>query len=159
MAIQENIELEWRGGNLEIAGVTEIGDERDYLQTLKQGDESDYFKFVTRSPNGYRNLRDSGLLILPSPSLLTAYKNRVTQKPGFHNHISRWIAEEAEALKISTEEKTCDILIDEMTIQKNTKLECRGGNLEMVGFYRKRPIKETIYKHLSKMMKETIFSS
>ena len=41
----------------------------------------------TRSPEGYRNLRDSGLLILPSPSMLIAHKNNVTQRPGFHKNI------------------------------------------------------------------------
>ena len=62
--------------------------------------------------------------------MLTAYKNRVTQEPGFHSLISRCTAEEAEGLKIPPEEKTCDILIDEMTIQKNTELECKGGTLK-----------------------------
>ena len=52
MTIHENIELEWRGGYLEIVGFTEIGDERNYLQTHKQGDESDYLNLSQGAPMG-----------------------------------------------------------------------------------------------------------
>ena len=54
-------------------------------------------------------------------------------EPGFHSLISRWIAEETEGLEIPPV-KTCDILIDAMTIQKDAELECTGGNIETVGF-------------------------
>ena len=95
---------------------------------------SECLNLFTRSPEGYRNLRDSGLLILPSPSMLIAYKNSVTQKPGFHTHIFTWMVEEAERLQIPPEGKIGGILIDEMSIQESIELERRGGNLEMVGF-------------------------
>ena len=95
---------------------------------------SECLNLFTRSPEGYRNLRDSGLLILPSPSMLIAYKNSVTQRPGFHGHIFTWMAEEAERLKIPPEGKIGGILLDEMSIQEGIELEKRGGNLEMVGF-------------------------
>ena len=48
-------------------------------------------QLYNRSPLGYASLRDSGLLLLPSPSLLVLYKSNVNQTPGFKFETFEWI--------------------------------------------------------------------
>ena len=43
----------------------------------------------SRSPAGYKHLKQSNLLLLPSPKVLILYKNRVKHKPGFQEDIFR----------------------------------------------------------------------
>jgi hypothetical protein len=56
-------------------------------------------QLYNRSPLGYNSLRDSGILILPSSSLLILYKNSVHQQVGFHT--SRSVTMSFVALGIS----------------------------------------------------------
>lgn len=46
-------------------------------------------QLFTRSPEGYKSLRKSEVLLLPSPSLLLLYKNSIQQSPGFYENIFR----------------------------------------------------------------------
>ena len=41
-----------------------------------------FISILLRSPNAYRDLRDSGFLILPSQRVLRYHKNKVKQGPG-----------------------------------------------------------------------------
>ena len=47
-------------------------------------------QLYNRSPLGYNSLRDSGILILPSSSLLILYKNSVHQQVGFHTEMDAY---------------------------------------------------------------------
>jgi hypothetical protein len=60
-------------------------------------------QLYNRSPLGYNSLRDCGILILPSSSLLILYENSVHQQVGFHTEIFKWMHTEAKRLKIPTE--------------------------------------------------------
>ena len=46
-------------------------------------------QLYSRSPAGYKHLKQSNLLLLPSPKILILYKNRVKHKPGFQDDIFR----------------------------------------------------------------------
>ena len=90
-------------------------------------------QLYNRSPLGYNSLRDSGILILPSPSLLILYKNSVHQQVGFHTEIFKWMYTEAKRLKIPTEGWTGGIVIDEMSIQEDLQICKSGDGIEVVG--------------------------
>ena len=70
-----------------------------------------------RSPEAYKDLRDSDMLLLPSGRLLRMYKNSCTQDAGFNASVGQWIAQEAVKRKIGPEEREGGIILDEMAIQ------------------------------------------
>lgn len=90
-------------------------------------------QLYNRSLLGHNSLRDSGILILPSPSLLILYKNSVHQQVGFHTEIFKWMHTEAKRLKIPTEGWTGGIVIDEMSIQEDLQICKSGDGIEIVG--------------------------
>ena len=95
---------------------------------------SECLTWYTRSPQSYREVRDSRLLILPSPDLLILYKNNISQKPGFEPNIFYWMHKESDRLEIPPYGKVGGILIDEMSIQQKLEIKRSGKNLELVGF-------------------------
>ena len=70
-----------------------------------------------RSPKSYEQLRQSGLLLLPSPRQLSRYKNCIPQLSGFHDEVFRWMAKEAERNNIPPEGYVGSLIFDEMSIQ------------------------------------------
>ena len=70
-----------------------------------------------RSPKAYEQLRQSGLLILPSPRQLSRYKNSIPQLSGFHDDVFRWMLKEAECHDIPPEGYVGCLIFDEMSIQ------------------------------------------
>lgn len=88
----------------------------------------------TRSPEGYRGLRNSGLIELPSVSQLLVYKNSVKQNPGYHDEIFMWMLQEANRLQIPPEGRVGGILIDEMAIQEKLEVVKEKGALDLYGF-------------------------
>lgn len=46
-------------------------------------------QLYSRSPAGYKHLRQTDMLLLPSPKVLILYKNRVKHKPGFQEEVFR----------------------------------------------------------------------
>jgi len=48
-----------------------------------------------RSQKCYKELRDSGFLLLPSQRTLQIYKNKINQKPGINNELIHWMKNEA----------------------------------------------------------------
>lgn len=48
-------------------------------------------QIFTRSPAVYKQIRDSQLLVLPSPSFLLTYKNKVKHNVGFQHEIFRYL--------------------------------------------------------------------
>lgn len=116
---------------------------------------SECLNLYTRSPQGYISLRDSGILILPSPHLLILYKGLVHQEPGFKADIFTWMAKEADKLDVSTQGRIGGILLDEMSIQEVIEIVRSGDDLELVGFVdmgqereHTRALKEGVHKQI-----------
>lgn len=95
---------------------------------------SECLNLYTRTPQGYISLRNSGMVILPSPQLLILYKNSIDQHPGFHPEIFNWMYVEADRLQIPQEGRIGGIILDEMSIQQSIDIVRSGDNLELVGF-------------------------
>ena len=65
----------------------------------------------------YEELRQSGVLVLPSRQLLSLYKNSVKQKPGLNEEVLDWMIKEADKLKLDSFGKEGGLILDEMAIQ------------------------------------------
>ncbi|KAH3805960.1 hypothetical protein DPMN_134270 [Dreissena polymorpha] len=79
-------------------------------------------------------MRQSGLLLLPSSSMLILYKNSISHSPGLSRDIFCWMDQEANIMNIPKSGRTGGILLDEMSIQKKIELSKHGKSVEMVGF-------------------------
>jgi hypothetical protein len=88
----------------------------------------------TRSPQAYRDLKSSGMMILPSESILKLYKNCISQSSGFSDEVFEWMANEADRLNIPADGRMGGIIIDEMSIQADITVVHKGSSLELVGF-------------------------
>ena len=95
---------------------------------------SECLNLYTRSPEGYRGLRDSSLIELPSISQLLVYKNSIKQNPGYHTEIFAWMYQEANRRNIPPEGRIGGILIDEMSIQEKLEIVKENGCIDMFGF-------------------------
>ncbi len=83
-----------------------------------------------KSPSAYRELRDSGALVLPSESVLLDYKNYFTPKAGINNEN---VDELRRKVSSFTEVQRYIVLVmDEMKIQSGLVFDKHSGNL--VGF-------------------------
>ncbi|XP_070184988.1 uncharacterized protein [Littorina saxatilis] len=85
----------------------------------------------TRSPQAYRDLLGSGILVLPSESLLILYKNFIPQEPGFQAEVFEWMFNEAQRQKLPN--MAGGIIFDEMSIQADLHICKNGKNQELVG--------------------------
>ena len=70
-----------------------------------------------RSPEAYKELRECGMLVLPSGRHLQNYKNSCSQNPGFNESVGKWMAQEARKRNIGPEGREGGIILDEMAIQ------------------------------------------
>ncbi len=70
-----------------------------------------------RSPTAYAQLRNSGLLLLPSPSILTKYKNSMQQSPGIQPAMLDWMKKEAERCEVPNHRYWGGLLFDECSLQ------------------------------------------
>lgn len=91
-------------------------------------------QLYNRTPYGYISLRNSRLLVLPSPSLLVLYKNSVHQKVGFQKKMFEWMHQEAKRLEIPKEGWIGGVIIDEMAIQEDLQIMKNGDAVELEGF-------------------------
>ena len=83
-----------------------------------------------KSPTAYRELRDSGALILPSERVLRDYQNYLTPKAGINNEN---VDELRKKVSSFTEVQRYVVLVmDEMKIQSGLVFDKHSGNL--VGF-------------------------
>ena len=83
-----------------------------------------------KSPSAYRELRDSGALILPNERVLRDYKNYFKPKAGINQ-------ENVDCLRVKTSSFSCvqrymALIMDEMKIQSNRVFDKISG--ELVGF-------------------------
>ena len=70
-----------------------------------------------RSPEAYEELKESGMVVLPSGRLLRMYKNSCSQNPGFNESVGEWMIQEAIKRKIGPEGKEGGVILDEMATQ------------------------------------------
>ena len=83
-----------------------------------------------KSPAAYRELRDSGALILPSERVLRDYKNYYKPKAGLNNENTDTLREKASSL--SGIQRYVVVAMDEMKIQSNLVFDKHSGDL--IGF-------------------------
>ena len=83
-----------------------------------------------KSPSAYRELRDSGALILPSERVLRDYKNYFTPKAGINNDNVEELKKKVSAF--SEVQRYIVLVMDEMKIQSGLVFDKHSGNL--VGF-------------------------
>ena len=69
-----------------------------------------------KSPQAYRDLLGTGLIILPSRSILKLYKSDVQQDAGFHPKIFKWMRLEPLRQNLPPAAYHGGILVDEMSI-------------------------------------------
>ena len=79
-----------------------------------------------KSPSTYRELQDSGALILPSERVLRDYKNYFKPKAGINKENVECLREK---IKSFTVQRYVAIVIDEMTIQSNLVFDKHSGDL------------------------------
>ena len=70
-----------------------------------------------KSPKVYEELRQSGVIVLPSGRLLSLYKNSVWQKPGLNEEVLDWMVRGADKLSLSSFGREGGLILDEMAIQ------------------------------------------
>ena len=86
-----------------------------------------------RSPIAYHELRSSGMLVLPSGTLLQMYKNSVKQEPGFNKEVFELMRDEANKRNVGAEGRFGGIMLDEMAIQEDVQLKQENGVMRLVG--------------------------
>ncbi|KAK3742400.1 hypothetical protein QZH41_012692, partial [Actinostola sp. cb2023] len=70
-----------------------------------------------RSPEAYEQLKDSGMIRLPSGRLLSLYKNSVSQKAGINDEVLDWLVKEADKNELDAYGREGGLILDEMSIQ------------------------------------------
>ena len=87
----------------------------------------------SRSPQAYKELQTSGMLVLPSRKLLQMYKNSVKQNPGMNTEVFEMMRDEANRRKLSEIDYRGGIMFDEMVIQEALQLREDNGLMQLVG--------------------------
>ena len=87
----------------------------------------------TRSPQGYKDMYETGTMILPSVRLLQRYKNIVDQGPGFKPEVIQWMVDTATEIKLPAEGYEGGLIFDEMSVQSDLQLDNKGGDWKMTG--------------------------
>ena len=88
----------------------------------------------TRSPQAYNDLRNSGMLILPTPNHLSLYKNAVNTDSGINPALIQWMYKSAIDNKLPSHGWHGGLVIDEMKIQEDLQMVRSSKDLKMVGF-------------------------
>ena len=83
-----------------------------------------------KSPSAYRELRDSGALVLPSERVLRDYRNYFTPKAGINKENVADL--QSKVASFSPPQRYVVLVMDEMKIQSNLVFDKHSGNL--VGF-------------------------
>ena len=86
-----------------------------------------------RSPAALEDLRSSGMLILPSVRLLQLYKNCIKQRPGLTEENLSWMLKEADRQEVSTHGRRGGLIMDELTIQDDLKINRSGDAWSLTG--------------------------
>ena len=87
-----------------------------------------------RSPKCYKDLRDSGFLVLPSQRILQIYKNKINQKPGVNIDLLHWMKNEAISRNLPPHGYEGGIILDEMSVQSDLEFCSKDGKTYVWGF-------------------------
>lgn len=88
----------------------------------------------SRSPQSYKDLQSSGVLILPSGRQLQKYKNFVKQDTGINKDVFRWMANVAKQHNIPAAGYHGGLIHDETRIQQDLVMNCKGKSAELIGW-------------------------
>lgn len=88
----------------------------------------------SRSPQSYKDLQSSGVLILPSGRQLQKYKNFVKQDTGINKDVFRWKANVAKQHNIPAAGYHGGLIHDETRIQQDLVMNCKGKSAELIGW-------------------------
>lgn len=91
-------------------------------------------QLYNRSPCSYELLLSSNILVLPSPSTLILYKNKIKQEPGFDQSMFQWMLQEANRTGMPEDGMLGAVIFDEMAIQSDLQISKKGEIVELVGF-------------------------
>lgn len=91
-------------------------------------------QLYNRSPHSYELLIYSKMLVLPSPSTLIMYKNKLKQDPGFDHSMFEWMLDEAKRRDIPEDGMVGGLIFDEMSIQSDIQINKNGDIVELAGF-------------------------
>lgn len=91
-------------------------------------------QLYSRSPNAYKTLQASKMLVLPSISLLVLYKNSIKHEIGFQEEVFHWMFKEARRLDLPASGLIGGIILDEMAIQADLQISKAGDVVELIGF-------------------------
>lgn len=111
-----------------------------------------------RSPRGYRELRNSNFLVLPSEKSLQIFKNNVNQKAGINNDMLHWMVNEARLKNISPEGYKGGLIIDEMSIQPDLQFKKKDGQIELIGFTELTP-ESLVFEKMKSQKNERILAT
>jgi hypothetical protein len=75
----------------------------------------------TKSPQTYKQLKDSELLVLPTTRLLQYYKNSMKQTTGINPDNLQWMEREADRQGVKNFGKHGGLIVDEMSIQDDLR--------------------------------------
>ena len=89
--------------------------------------------FIYRCPGAYKDLRQSGYLVLPSQRILAYHKNKVNQGIGINNENLNWMLEEAKRRNLGIENHTGGLVFDEMAVKKDLQVIKKGSKWELAG--------------------------
>jgi hypothetical protein len=84
----------------------------------------------SKSPSAYRELRESGALILPSEQVLRDYKNYFKPKAGISKENVESLRE--KSLSFSSVQRYVAVIMDEMKIQSNLVFDKVSGDLVLL---------------------------
>ncbi|KAK3091321.1 hypothetical protein FSP39_018905, partial [Pinctada imbricata] len=88
----------------------------------------------TRSPQSYKDLKDSNILILPSGRQLQRYKNATPQDTGINSEILHWMSKTADRQKVPKFGRYGGLIHDETRIQQDLVMNTKGNKNELVGW-------------------------
>ena len=101
-------------------------------------------------------LRESGVLAMPSEKQLALYKNSITQKPGISADMLQWMVKEADRMGLPPLGYCGGLLMDEVSIQEDLQCFSKSAKTQLIGFvdlgsahylYQQR---HGLYRHRSK---------
>ena len=72
-----------------------------------------------KSPKAYSQMRQSGVLLMPSEKVLMLYKNSINQKPGVSEKMLDWMVHEAVLRQVPSHGYHGGLMCDEVSIQVN----------------------------------------
>jgi hypothetical protein len=91
-------------------------------------------RWYNRCPQAYEDVRCAKYFFMPSPRLLSMYKNSVQQTPGLNNDLLQWMWTSAQAISLPSEGRSGGLVLDECSIQECLTLKFNSNGISATGF-------------------------